>query len=415
MYAKNILISKIFFILGGIFLLSLVFTGFILYQISLFQAQSTLAQTVQRIRDDVRFAGGKWELSRYDADPNIQADGPVYILGSDGSVIDRWKPIHGFLDTSDIKHLLAYQTPQTITTTAQQQWRIYSQPILNKKQAIGVITVAIFNPSLESDTTDQRLLETADLLAGRLTIRDNSIQIGHIDIRDISYDISFQVVDQFNKIIAKNNNTNSIDRIPNFIDPSYIGNLLESPTQQTISDSVTKEKFLFMSSPIIANGNVVGVIAVGKSITSIYSLIKTFLFMYCFFLSLLLLGTTYGMYRAIRSHLSPLTAKKLLNEIKRIVFDKKTGVVTIDNSSVSIPIATNQFYVCEALFSNPKKHFESDEILDRFGEHEFGNVRKIYDAIITINKKLAPLIGAKLIVIQGKRYQLNPQLLHLIK
>src|SRR5260221_6066993 len=166
--SKIYILGKIVCILLGFFLVQLILGVFLLHQISLNQAKNALETLSNRIHADIVYTNGRWDTNRYNADPNIQANSPVYILANDGFVIDRWKPIHGFLDTSDIKHLLTYTSPQTITTSTQQSWRILSIPIKENDQILGTITVAAYNPSLSQlDGIDQRLTQTIQLLQAK--------------------------------------------------------------------------------------------------------------------------------------------------------------------------------------------------------------------------------------------------------
>jgi hypothetical protein len=100
------------------------------------QTQDNLQLSVKRIKEDVLFENGKWNMYKYNADPNLPDTYPLYILATDGFVIDRWKPVKGYLDVSDFKHLLMFNSPQTITTPTNQSWRIFSKPIYNKNSDI---------------------------------------------------------------------------------------------------------------------------------------------------------------------------------------------------------------------------------------------------------------------------------------
>lgn len=406
------LLKKVILIFAGVFLVELILGAGILYQVALQQTQVSLQSTAKQIHGDISFANGSWNVSRYNSDPNAEGAGPVYILGSDGYVIDRWKPIHGFLDTSDLKHLLAYKTPQTITTSTQQTWRIYSKPVIQNNQNLGVITVAFFNPtSQNTDEIDSRLLTIADTIKSKLHITQGTIDTSTIDIRDISYDVSFQIVDRYNKIIAKNNNTNSIDRIPNFIDLSYVGDLLTRPTFQHITDSQTGERFLFLTSPLVSNNTVVGVIVTGLSISYIGSLLQNFLLGELLIgIALTVLGV-YFMYRVIKPDLRQEANFETARTIEHIAFDKKESSLIFDDTKMLIPFATNQYYLLECLFSNPKKRWETDELLERFGEHDLTNTRKVYDTMLVLNKKTAHILGEKLLIAKEKTYQINPLLL----
>jgi hypothetical protein len=340
-----------------------------------------------------------------------EGEDTTYILASDGYVIDRWKPIHGFLDTSDIKHLTAYTTPQTVNTPTQQSWRVYSQPIRHNEQNLGVVTVGVYLPTgTPSGDTDKRLIQAADTLASKIAIKDNTLNASRVDIRDISFDISFEIVDRFNKIVAKSNNANSIDRLPNYIDLSYIGDLLNSPSIQQVQDSQTHEPYLFHTTPVIHDNTVLGVLVVGRSIAAFSGLVwKFILFEVVAGIFITALGT-FAAWKIIRPAIIE-EQEEPIHEVEHITFSKKDSTLLFDNQEVAIPYATNQYYLCEVLFSNPKKRWETDELLERFGEQEFGNSRKVYDAMIIVNKKAAPLLGTRLILAREKTYQINPSLL----
>lgn len=409
MITKKQIILKIVLVIGGVLLLQLLFGLFSFYETYINQATSDMSKAAKRIEDDITFSDGTWNLSRYNADPDAEGAGPLYILGSDGYVIDRWKPIHGFLDTSDIKHLNSYLTPQTVKTPAQQTWRVYSKQIKQNGQNLGVITVGIYLPSgTLTENTDARLSQAADNLATKVNIKNNLLDVSRIDVRDISFDITYQIVDRYNKIIAKNNNTNSIDRLPNYIDLSYVGNLLTSPNIQQIKDTQTGESFLFLTSPLTHNNTVMGVLVVGRSIASLQDLLMKFLLIDSI-TGIILAGIgTFLVGKIVLPRMQH--GEEKLPEIKHITFNKADSLLMLDTNEITIPYATNQYYMCEALFSNPKKRFETDELLERFGEHDFGNSRKVYDAMLMVNKKAAPVLGTRLIITKEKTYQINPSL-----
>lgn len=393
-----------------VFVIQILVAYLALQKVLIDQVENYVDIASQRIHDDIQFKNNKWDLSKYNSDPEVPGTYPVYILGSDGYVIDRWKPINGFLDTSDIKHLLTYSTPQTVSTITNQIWRIYSEPIEIHDQTLGIITVAIYNPQEDkTDEIDSRLKETSHYLQSKISIKNDTLDISKIDIRDVSYDISFQVVDSFNKIIAKNNNTNSIDRIPDFIDLSYIGNLLTKPRIQKISDGKTGEQFLFLISPFISNHKVLGITVVGRSISSIYAVLSDFLVIEIASGLIIYSLAFAAFYKVVMPQI--LGNPSRIREVKKISFDKKVGVLRFDNLKLQIPRNTNQYYMCESLFGSPKKSWESDILLDRFGEQDISAGRKVYDAMILINKRVLPILGVKLISKKDKTYRINPTLL----
>src|SRR5207302_9599100 len=98
----NLREKKLSLQLIGIFFLfyfiQLVLGGFIVYQVALNQTSSSLRTISQRVKEDIIYTKGKWDMQRYNSDPDVPGTYPLYILGTDGFVLDRWKPVHGFLD-----------------------------------------------------------------------------------------------------------------------------------------------------------------------------------------------------------------------------------------------------------------------------------------------------------------------------
>ena len=382
------------------------FSGLLIIYLSEFSyTKREISQIIQRIHEDVKFTDGKWNTVYYNSDPDLPGTSPVYILTTDGFVLERWKPLHGYLDISDFKHLLAYQTPQTITTVSNQQWRIYSVPIKDGNQIIGVVSLSYYNPQPELlRKIDEKLLANADKIQQKLRVKSNKIDTSLLDIRQIDYDIAFQIVNQFNIIISKNNNNNSIDRIPNFIDSSYVQAAINGPKESVVTDTVSGEKYLLVSSVIMDNkSHPLGVIVVGKSLGSFYGLLWKFFLLegVIGMVSTISFGTIFSLFIFPRFNLE----KRFPKKIQFL----KNGLLIIDKQSVAIPYATNQYYMCKLLFSNPRKRFETDELLDGFGEEvSRKNARKVYDAMIHINKKATLYLIDKLVINKNKMYQINP-------
>jgi len=86
-------------------------------------------------------------------------------------------------------------------------------------------------------------------------------------------------------------------------------------------------------------------------------------------------------------------------------------VLRINDQQVQLTYATNQYYFCQALFASLKKKWENDELLEKFGEDfDKDGWRKVYDAMAEINRKTAPFLTEKLVVIDNKTYRINPHL-----
>lgn len=401
---KILIFSIIFFVIQ-------LFAGIvIIYEISMVQTGRYVQQTAKRVKEDIIYNNGKWDTSAYNADPQLPGTYPLYILTTDGFVIERWKPLHGFLDLSDFNHLLTYQSPQTIHTITNQDWRIYSLPIQEGHATIGVITVSYFNPQTPLlDVTDQKIKMNAAYIAAHIIIQHGKIDTANLDTRKIPYDVAFQIVDQFNRILAKNNNNNSIDRIPNFIDASYVANALQTTGTLQVTDSQTQERFLLVSVPILDSHTLpVGVIVVGKSVSYIQGLLVSYL-LWESIVGMISIGITMIIIKRIQKKDKYNVHK--ITSVKTITFNKIESVITINTVKIPIPYATNQYSLCAALFAAPKKRWEVDELLERFGENqEKGSWRKVYDAMIMINKKVRDIVDLKLIFIKNKTYSINPEL-----
>ena len=407
------IISVLFFVS---FLLQVIVGSIIVYESALKDSRDYVLTSVKRIENDINYSNGKWNLYRYNADPNAADTYPIYILGSDGYVVDRWKPVFGYLDTSDFKHLITFTTPQTINTPTNQEWRIYSKLITgSNSEVIGVITVSYFNPADNNTTVDTKITEEANTIASKITIKNDQITNVSVDPRELNYDVAYQVVDQYNKILAKSNNSNSIDRIPNFIDSSYVGSAIDNPGFQQIQDNKTHEKFIVYATPLTdSNNDIVGVLVVGKSISFIDNILVNYVIsklIYGFIITVVF--ATFALW-VIRRYLNKYLRENRLKEeeIKKISFNKASSTIYIDDIEIAIPYATNQYTLCVSLFSAPKKHWETDELLEKFGEHELeNNWRKVYDTVLIVNKKVSQYANIKLIISKDKVYQLNPQLL----
>lgn len=382
------------------------------------QTRIYLENSTKRVNEDLIYNNGKWDMSRYNADPKLPDTYPLYILASDGFVLERWKPVDGFLDLSDFKHLSAFDKPQTIKTPTDQDWRIYSKPILDNKETLAITTVSYFNPSMEElQDVDQNLIQYAELINSQIKIQNGTLDTSSVDPREINFKYSFQVVDEFNKIIAKNNNNNSIDRIPNFIDSSYVGDQLNQIGLREIKDQKSDEKFLILTTPLTdKNNTTLGVIVIGKSISFINSAIRNFLIVQIISAIILTISTTALISWILTFNLSKLIRKgRVVKEtINAISFDKTNSMIIADDMEIDIPYNTNQYFFCDALFSSPKKKWETDEILERFGDTSNENWRKVYDTMITINKKVSQIANVKLFIKKGRRYQINPELIQKI-
>lgn len=397
-----------------LFFIQIVVGSILFFNYSLSQTRSSLVKEIERVKEDVKYTNGQWDTAHYNADSDVPSSNPLYIITSDGFVIDRWRQIHGLLDASEFTRILTYTTPQTISTITNENWRVLSKPIIHDNEVIGVILVTAYKPDINAlPTIDQQLSQTIADIEKVTSIQGQQVNVSKLDSRKLPYNITYQIVNKFNKIIAQSDNVNSITRTPTFIDRSYVDSQLKAPNEQQITDSLTKEKFLTETSPLYdSDHEVIGIVVAGMKIDSLYAAFLSHLASFsAISIVLLLLASplfTFLLQRAIKKGLKENFAKK---EPLRIVFNKKDSKLQIDDIAIDIPYASYQYYFCSALFSKHQKRWEVDELIQRFGE-EIGkdSWRKIYDTMIALNKKVAHILPEKLFVVQEKTYRLNPSI-----
>lgn len=412
---KNFLSAGIVSII--FFIAQLIISVIVLYFFLITQTQSYLKTITQRTRDDIIYNNGQWDLFSYNGDPNLPDTHPLYVISLDGFIIDRWRPVHGFLDKSNISRLLTYQTPETINTSTKENWRIFSEPVTSGNKIIGVVTVSKFAPDAGNlEQVDTILSDNAKIIYAKLRIHNNIIDVSQIDIRSIPFDIAYEIVDQFNTVLLKNNNANSMDNLPDFIDRSYVGDVLSLPEYLEIKDTITNEPFLMNNLQIKdKQNNIVGIISAGKSIGFIYETIKNFVLIDTIaglFLSSLLI---HFINRSFRRNAGIRVKEAALKErISKISFSKKESKLVINDTAILVPFATNQYFLCERLFSNPKKRWETDELLERFGEHDLTKWHTVYDARRLMNQRLQYILPDNLIILKNKTYQINPMFHNII-
>jgi hypothetical protein len=370
-----------------------------------------------RISGSLKYKNGKWDTSLYNSDPltpypNASTVFPVYIITKSGFVLERSKPISGYLDAAD-KDLIGFTEPTTISTVINENWRLLSRKITSDGSEIGVVTISYYNPNPEvTDLIDKQLRDNMQRVVDQINIKDGELDLSNFDERKIDYNLALQIVTNTNHIIL------SDGRTPSFIDPSYVDTELQNPDFRIIQDAKSKESFLIKSLAIKdENGSIIGVIVVGRSISFISRIQFEFLKFASIFgviivpvlAYLLSLFLTYEVTKRSRE----LTSENGLANTPKVSlhFDEQNSELLIDGKSVAIVYASNQSLLLKALFSEPDKRWENDELLDYFGEESHKNsYKKVYDTAIALNKKL----GFKLIIYQDRTYKLNPELRNLV-
>lgn len=406
---------KLFFL---IFLFSLIpVLLFIVLQgiTSLRQLTMTSNDLLERIESSITYTNGQWNISQYNADiltPHPHGSSgfsdPLYLITADGFVIERNRPIAGYLDSSDFKNLRIYQQPTTITTSTREEWRIISKPIVYDSTVEGIIVVASYQPPAGAlPQIDQKLQTTSEQIAAGITVSNGTLDISQFDLRQLPYDISFEVVTKFNRVVANNG------RIPISIDPSYVLNEINSSSSlRIIQDEITGEHFLITSRILGTRDNdAIGIVTTGKSLRILFTTAIQSLIIF----GVMGLITSIGMALLLTRYLHAHRENKL-SEIffpptnstlpQSIVFHKRSGDLVIDNLQViHMPTDTNQYYLCKAMFDHPKKEWQQDELMEKLGFEGFENKwRTIYDTSLIINKK----IGFKLIEYHNKVFKIHP-------
>jgi hypothetical protein len=382
--------------------------------------KKNLRNFTDRVEKDLVYSNGTWNINKYDADPQTPHPNgssgyskPLYVITSEGYIIERSEPITGLLDVSDYKYLSQFSEPQTITTVANEKWRVLSMPIVENGRTLGVIMTALYDPNDRIiSEIDTRLEKTVNDIRNALTIYQGKIDTSALDIRNIHYEYSFVIVDSFNNVLASNGRT------PSYIDVSYVKKWLEEPRDTIIRDEHTGEEYYLVSKNIIHQGSPIGLIIAAEPITFLETLLKKLLIfslitaiLLAFPFIMFLFGTIAEVFGNILKNEK--TGVREITLLKKVYFDKKNSTLILNDEEYQIPFASNQYYLCEAVFSAPTKRWEIDELLEKMGEdtEDTPNTRTVYDAMLAIHKR----VKYKLIEYKDKTYFLNPALRSVIQ
>lgn len=410
------IISKLFFFMLFLSVLQITLSYTFVYRTSIQRVRQKLEELTLRIEKDLKYENGKWDTSRYNADPltpypngSSGFTNPLYIVTNDGFIIERSQPIKGILDTSDFNHLVKFNKPQTIDTVTNESWRILSRPILHKNITLGVVVVSYYNPAkYELEEIDRKLEESLVSIFSSLNIENNKINIQGLDIRSIHYEYSFEVVDKYNNVLVNNG------RVPTFIDPSYFSKEIELNSERSVYDIKSKQQYYIVSRVITSNSSPIGIILTGELIDPIEKTLKSYVLFtlginIMVIIPLILFTTLILLKNGI--HVGGNSKIDKENIITKIAFNKKDSILYINERIYRIPYASHQYYICMALLSQPDKKWEYDQLLEKMGDNdEQINTRKVYDAVLAINKR----VSHKLIEYRNKVFFINPDIRHLI-
>lgn len=403
------------------FLFYLLINYFYIQLSSYNQIRTSLKDTVARVENDQIFKNNRWDTTGYVNDDQMPpSSGPLYIITSDGFVIERYDQISGFLDTSKFEYASSFSTPQTITTPANELWRLYSKPITKDGVTVGTVFLGYYLPDPENtQSIDKQLLSGADYIVSNIKVdSNNQINIQNVDSRKIGVFLSFEIVDQFNKRLEGSGPP------PAYIDRSYLSDFIKEKTE-SIKDSKTGEPFQIYSKPITdSSGNVAGLIITASSLKQVNQILRNQLIF-----SILTGAITAVLTVLLLAYLLRHELAKMAEEIKTrmqkglslpgrnsgLVFDLDKSIIRFGDKELRIPYSSYQYDICKVLFSNPKKRWEWDEIVEKMGE-EYVDLapkqvwRKVYDAVRIINEKSSQVFGANVIVTETKTFRVNTQI-----
>ncbi|MFZ2026274.1 MAG: hypothetical protein WAV30_03255 [Microgenomates group bacterium] len=410
-------IFTLFIFVTFVFLFQIIVSYVFVYKTSIQNIEDGLETMIERIEKDLAYVNGKWNTTLYNADPltpypngSSGFANPLYIVTSEGFIIERSQPISGFLDTSDFNHLITFQTPQTINTVTNESWRVLSQPIVDGVSTVGVVILSYYNPQQgRAEEIDQKMRESVESIIQSLQVKDHRIDTHRIDIRNIHYEYSFEIVDKYNNVLLNNG------RVPTYIDPSYFAKEIESKKKRTIVDAKTGKEFFIVSKTLTSNKLPIGIIIAGEPIDTLNSTLQKYVYFSSslgFLVTIpLMIYTVFVMRKFAHKSEEEGDDGTKINSIKKIQFDKKASVLWIDEKQYPIPYASYQYYICIALVLQPNKQWEYDQLLEVLGD--FGeqiNTRKVYDAVHAINKR----INFRLIEYKNKTFSINSQIRSLV-
>lgn len=397
----------------GAFVLYLLANYFIIRSLSLSDIKAYLKSTASSVSQDFDYTDGTWNTNEYLSDPTTPSEVPLYIFSLDGFLIDRKNIIRGFLDTSNFAYASSFTTPKTITSPIGEQWRVFSYKIERNGQGKGVILLGFFDPANRSEMELDAVLRTdAQKLDSQITVTDDLLDTTHIVDKEVDPNISFEVIDTFNR------SHKSIGGPPAYIDKSYLQDALSHKDFTVISDTRSQKKYMLHVQPIRASGETVGIVVVGKSLEQFDQILgnQLLLSVIAGLLSVIVFALfTFFIYRhdirdIVEERLAILTNPQLV-AVERIVFDLSENKIIINGiNTIDIPSDSYQRDICKLLFKNPKKHYDTFDLTEAIGElDEQKNVKRlIYDAVEAVNSKVKKLTGIKLISHADKTYFINP-------
>jgi hypothetical protein len=415
---------KLFVLLFITFLLFLFIFSLASYKqkekLSINELKDNLRSYNSRIESDLAFDKDReWDTSRYINDVNLPNDVPYYIITSEGFIIDRNKPIIGFLDKANLDYCFSFLSPTTVITEINESWRVLCKKIIKENKVLGGIMVGYLDP-------DEKLIKEIDIeidqsvqnVLSKMEIQGDKLNAEKVDGRNI--ELAFEIIDRFNNVVKGEGG------IPSVIDKSYLVEVFNNGYFE-VKDKKTQEKFLVLSSPIIVSGEKVAIVISAVTMKNLDSSLKNLIaynFKIALIIALLCMLLFFYLYRkTVNEFLNNLKNSLLLTKSKELYFDEKNCKIVFRGKSLLVPYSTIQYEICKLLFSNTKKRWFEDELLEKLPKDTFENEkktysyanesdcrevhRKIYDAIRLINNKSNNIFKFKLVLLQERTYQIN--------
>lgn len=416
---KLTLFTKFVLFLLVIFLFQAVMNYWFIRHNEFADARSKLFQLNSRVQDDLKYSNGVWDVDEYNHDqltPNPTGSGgfttTLYIVSKDGLVIERNLPIHGLLDTTDYKSLLTYEKPQTLSTATGEQWRVFTLPLYKGDSLSGAVFTSYHSPSIDDfSQIDQSLKAAAETISGKITYNESDINTKSVDIREVDYRISFEVINDKNQVVINNG------RIPSAMDTRYFYSEITASSPRIIIDDVTKEPFLVTHKIIKDEKEApVGVVVSAQSILTTETLLKKYILFTITTSAGLIAIISLSIFYTFRHELAQIVERRLHHHHlqvgpQSISFSPSDGKLSLDTFSFTFPKDTNQFQLLKEVFVKPGKAIHEDRLLKLIGKDlNKENWRVIYNSLLAVNKKT----GVKLILYQDRSYRLNPEFLQLI-
>lgn len=386
--------QKLAITLAAAFLLIIVSILYLSWQSTQNQLNDDLENLTGIIKGDISYQDGQWDITKYLNDSQIPNNLPLYIITSEGFVIDRRNIIPNFLDTSDLRFSSSFQTPQTIVSPAGETFFMYSKPIIRDRFTYGTILLAYHQPEYFSiNEIEIQLKDLGRMIDSQINISQNNLDLSAFDHKTVSSKISHQIVDTENKVLITSG------PIPSYVDRSYLA-AYKKP------EFLKFGEYLIHTSPITKDNRQLGVVISAQKTADLPLILvyRAIIFLAAGILILALI--TY----VLSKKNSTSAAQNYL-----LSFSKKDSVLFYQNKTLNIPLDSNQYYVLVALFSKPQKRWETDELAEIiFGQDYFENLktywRKIYDAVRSINQKTTNTFGQKIIEAESKTFRLRSHL-----